>query len=151
MVFNILIALLLMELEVFQAIRCWLYSNIAISWFAAVVADLVINKPLGLSPAGIEFRRAHLYDINPVGVGAIRFGLGVVGGGFIGAFGPTAQPFALLIAMLTALLAALIAWRTQGRCYLARQRCSSGAAVSIAVWCEQRYEPEENEPPAYQG
>ena len=37
----------------------------------AVVADLVINKPLGLSPKGIEFKRAHLYDINPVGVGAM--------------------------------------------------------------------------------
>ena len=37
----------------------------------AVVADLVINKPLGLSPPGIEFKRAHLYDINPVGVGAM--------------------------------------------------------------------------------
>ena len=29
-----------------------LYSNIAIAWMMAVVADLVINKPLGLSPAG---------------------------------------------------------------------------------------------------
>jgi hypothetical protein len=38
---------------------------------AAVVADLVINKPLGLSPPGIEFKRSHLYDINPVGVGAM--------------------------------------------------------------------------------
>jgi len=37
----------------------------------AVVADLVINKPLGLSPPGIEFKRAHLWDINPVGVGAM--------------------------------------------------------------------------------
>jgi hypothetical protein len=48
-----LIALLLMELDVFQALGqvLGLYSNIAISWMAAVVADLVINKPLGLSPA----------------------------------------------------------------------------------------------------
>ena len=36
----------------------------------ALVADLVVNKPMGWSPAGIEFKRAHLYDINPVGVGA---------------------------------------------------------------------------------
>jgi ABC-2 type transport system ATP-binding protein len=28
----------------------------------AVVADLVINKPLGLSPPGIEFKRAHLWE-----------------------------------------------------------------------------------------
>jgi purine-cytosine permease-like protein len=53
-VFNCLIALMLMELNVFQAIGqvLGLYSNIAISWMAAVVADLVINKPLGLSPPG---------------------------------------------------------------------------------------------------
>jgi hypothetical protein len=52
MVFNILIALMLMELEVFKAIGgvLGLYSNIAISWIMAVVADLVVNKPLGLSP-----------------------------------------------------------------------------------------------------
>jgi hypothetical protein len=73
MVFNTLIALMLMELEVFKAIGgvLGLYSNIAISWIMAVVADLVVNKPLGLSPQGIEFKRAHLYDINPVGVGAM--------------------------------------------------------------------------------
>ena len=70
-VFNTLIALMLMELEVFKAIGgvLGLYSNIAISWIMAVVADLVVNKPLGWSPKGIEFKRAHLYDINPVGVG----------------------------------------------------------------------------------
>src|SRR5207302_648135 len=51
-VFNTLIALMLMELDVFQALGkvLGLYSNIAIAWMMAVVADLVINKPLGLSP-----------------------------------------------------------------------------------------------------
>ena len=47
-----------------------LYANVAIAWIGALVADLVINKPLGLSPRQIEFKRAHLYDINPVGVGS---------------------------------------------------------------------------------
>ena len=53
-VFNTLIALMLMELDVFQALGdvLGLYTNIAIAWIMAVVADLVINKPLGLSPAG---------------------------------------------------------------------------------------------------
>lgn len=37
-----------------------------------MVADLVINKPfLKVSPSYIEFKRAHLYQINPVGFGAI--------------------------------------------------------------------------------
>ena len=72
-VFNTLIAFMLMELDVFEALGdvLGLYSNIAIAWMMAVVADLVVNKPLGLSPKGIEFKRAYLYDINPVGVGAM--------------------------------------------------------------------------------
>jgi len=37
-----------------------LYSIVAVAWVGALVADLMINKPLGLSPAGIEFKRAHL-------------------------------------------------------------------------------------------
>lgn len=70
-VFNALIAIMLMELDVFKALEqvLGLYSNIAIAWITAVVADLVINKPLGLSPKGIEFRRAYLCDINPSGCG----------------------------------------------------------------------------------
>uniref|UniRef100_UPI00356B1D8A purine-cytosine permease family protein n=1 Tax=Hydrogenophaga sp. TaxID=1904254 RepID=UPI00356B1D8A len=72
-VFNTLIAFMLMEMNVFQALGevLGLYSNIAIAWIMAVVADLVINKPMGWSPKGIEFKRAYLYDINPVGVGAM--------------------------------------------------------------------------------
>ncbi len=48
MVFNIGIALMLMEMGVFDAIVkiLGLYSNVAIAWIGAVVADLVINKPL---------------------------------------------------------------------------------------------------------
>ncbi|MEI9891724.1 MAG: hypothetical protein WDN45_15720 [Caulobacteraceae bacterium] len=42
-----------------------------------MTADLIVNKPLGLSPQGIEFKRAHLYDINPVGVGAMGLSLAV--------------------------------------------------------------------------
>jgi len=55
-VFNTLIALMLMELGVFKAIGgvLGLYSNLAISWIMAVVADLVVNKPLGWSPKGIS-------------------------------------------------------------------------------------------------
>ena len=48
-----------------------LYSNIPIAWMMAVLSYLVVSKPLGWSPAGIEYRRAFLYDVNPVGVCAI--------------------------------------------------------------------------------
>ena len=73
LVFNVTIALLLMELGIFKMLEhiLGLYSIVAVAWVGALVADLMINKPLGLSPAGIEFKRAHLYDINPVGVGSM--------------------------------------------------------------------------------
>jgi len=123
MVFNIAIALALMEMNVFSALGqvLGLYANVAIAWMMAVVADLVVNKPLGLSPKGIEFKRAHLYDVNPVGVGAMGIAslLSVVA--HLGAFGPLAQAFSAAIALVTAFVAApLIAWATKGRYYLAR-------------------------------
>jgi signal transduction histidine kinase/CheY-like chemotaxis protein/purine-cytosine permease-like protein len=155
-VFNTLIALMLMELDVFQALGrvLGLYSNIAISWMMAVVADLVINKPLGLSPPGIEFKRAHLYDINPVGVGAMGVASVLSVAAYLGAFGPQAQAFSALIALVTAFAAApLIAWATGGRYYLARQPAAGGPSGSQrCVICEREYEAEDMARcPAYQG
>lgn len=77
LVFNLAIALLLMEIGVYAAIEHILvgYSNVAAAWVGALVADLVLNKPLGLSPPSIEFKRAHLFDFNPVGIGAMAGGV----------------------------------------------------------------------------
>jgi signal transduction histidine kinase/CheY-like chemotaxis protein len=87
----------------------------------AVVADLVINKPLGLSPKGIEFKRAHLYDINPVGVGAMALASLVSVTAHLGVFGPMAQAYSALIALGVAFVTSpLIAWATKGRYYIAR-------------------------------
>jgi signal transduction histidine kinase/purine-cytosine permease-like protein/DNA-binding NarL/FixJ family response regulator len=122
-VFNTLIAFMLMEMEVFQALGevLGLYSNIAIAWIMAVVADLVINKPLGWSPKGIEFKRAHLYDINPVGVGAMGLASVLSITAHMGLMGAGAQAFSAVIAMVTALLTSpLIAWATKGKYYIAR-------------------------------
>jgi signal transduction histidine kinase/purine-cytosine permease-like protein len=155
-VFNTLIAFMLMEMNVFQALGdvLGLYSNVAIAWMMAVVADLVINKPLGLSPKGIEFKRAHLYDINPVGVGAMALAsiLSVVA--YLGAFGPLAQAFSAVIALCTALAASpLIAWLTRGKYYIARQSPNpQGEALQRCVICERDYEsPDMAHCPAYQG
>src|SRR3989337_12793 len=73
LVFNVLLALLLIVTGILQPIESILviYANFAAGWIGALTADLVINKPLGYSPRYIEFKRAHLYDINPVGVGAL--------------------------------------------------------------------------------
>lgn len=123
LVFNVIIALVLMELGVFEAIEevLGLYANIAIAWIGTLVADLVINKPLGLSPRHIEFKRAHLYDINPVGVGAMCIASLVAFGAHFGLFGELAQAAPPLVSLLIALVVApLIAWLTRGRYYIAR-------------------------------
>jgi signal transduction histidine kinase/CheY-like chemotaxis protein len=155
-VFNALIAVLLMELDVFQALEqvLGLYSNIAISWIAAVVADLVVNKPLGLSPKGIEFRRAYLYDINPVGVGAMLLASTLSVAAFAGLFGALAQAFSAFIALGTAFVAApLIAFATRGRYYLARPAAAwPGKATRTCCVCEREYETDDMAHcPAYQG
>jgi signal transduction histidine kinase/CheY-like chemotaxis protein/purine-cytosine permease-like protein len=168
-VFNTLIAFMLMELNVFDALGhvLGLFSNIAISWLMAVVADLVINKPLGLSPPGIEFKRARLYDINPVGVGAMLIASILSMSAHLGGFGELAQAFSATIALITALVASpLIAWWTRGRYYLARDDDKAASALADAeatgaylgarlqrcVICEREYEgPDMAHCPAYQG
>ena len=156
-VFNTLIAFMLMEMNVFQALGdvLGLYSNIAIAWMMAVVADLVINKPLGLSPKGIEFKRAHLYDVNPVGVGAMGLASVLSITAHLGFFGPMAQAFSALIALGTAFVATpLLAWVTKGRYYIARSSESQGSYMRLqrCVICERAYEgPDMAHCPAYQG
>ena len=154
-VFNTLIALLLMELNVFQALGqvLGLYSNIAISWMAAVVADLVINKPLGLSPPGLEFKRSHLYDINPVGVGAMGIASLLSIAAFVGLLGAEIQPYASFVALCAAFVVSpLIAWATGGRYYLARPRQTVTVNAQKCVICERDYEGEDMAHcPAYQG
>ncbi|MDB5814655.1 MAG: hybrid sensor histidine kinase/response regulator [Rhodocyclales bacterium] len=156
-VFNTLIALMLMELDVFQALGqvLGLYSNIAISWMVAVVADLVINKPLGLSPKGIEFKRAHLYDVNPVGVGAMLIASTLSICAYVGLFGPIAQAFASFIALATALtMSPLIAWLTKGKYYLSRKSVETPLPPGThrCVICERSYESDDMARcPAYQG
>ena len=157
MVFNALIAVMLMELNVFHALEqvLALYANIAISWIAVVVADLVINKPLKLSPPGIEFKRAYLYDINPVGVGAMGLASLLSICAFFGAFGEQAQPFSTFIALITALITSpLIAWYTGGKYYIARQPAAFNSAAGLlrCCICEREYEQEDTAHcTAYQG
>ncbi len=158
-VFNTLIAFMLMSMNVFEALGhvLGLYANIAIAWIMAVVADLVINKPLGLSPPGIEFKRAHLYDVNPVGVGAMALASVLSVAAHLGVMGPLAQAWSAAIAMVTALAAApLIAWVTKGRYYLARPAAEIEAArtegARCCVICERDYEgPDMAHCPAYRG
>ena len=154
-VFNTLIALLLMELDVFQVLGqiLGLYSNIAISWMAAVVADLTINKPLGLSPPHIEFKRSHLYDINPVGVGAMAIASLLSIAVFSGLLGAALQPYASFIALLAAFVSApLIAWATGGRYYLVKRSGALATGMARCCICERDYESDDTAHcPAYGG
>jgi purine-cytosine permease-like protein len=127
--FNVGIALLLMELGVFGFLNTVLgfYSNVAIAWIGAVVADLVINKPLlKLSPSYVEFRRAYLYNINPVGFGSMLIASVISVAAFFGAFGAFAQAFSPFLAIIIAfVLSPILAILTKGKYYIARTEASS--------------------------
>ncbi|MBY0578049.1 MAG: response regulator [Burkholderiales bacterium] len=154
-VFNTLIALMLMELDLLQVMGkvLGLYSNVAVAWMMAVVADLVINKPLGFSPPGIEFRRAYLYDINPVGFGAMGISTALSISVYLGIFGPDAQPFAIFISLgLPLALSPLFAWITGGKYYIARQPEPAMATEHSCCICSTNFESEDMSAcPAYQG
>ena len=148
LVFNVLIAVLLMTLGVFEALEgvLGLYSNVAIAWVGALVADLVINKPLGWSPKHIEFKRAHLYDINPVGLGAMLIAAALGMSAYAGAMGTIAKAFAPFIALFASMLVSpLLAYWTRGRYYEARKNhapWAPGELVTCSV-CENAFESED--------
>jgi purine-cytosine permease-like protein len=121
--FNVGIALTLMELGVFGFLNAVLgfYSNVAIAWMGALVADLVVNKPLGLSPPMVEFKRAHLFNLNPVGFGSMVIASVVSILAFFNVFGAYAQAFSPFLALAIAfVLSPVIAFATKGRYYIAR-------------------------------
>ncbi|MGY4569385.1 hybrid sensor histidine kinase/response regulator [Bradyrhizobium sp. USDA 3256] len=157
LVFNVVVALLLMEIGVYKALEqtLALYSNVAIAWVGALVADLVVNKPLGLRPQHIEFKRAHLCDINPVGVGAMTIATVVSISAFYGLFGPTAKALSAFVALAVAFVTApLIAWATDGKYYIARKPKRSWQNIESiqCCICEHAFEPEDMAScPAYAG
>ncbi len=124
LILNVGIALTLMELGVFNFLNTVLgfYSNVAVAWIGAVVADLVINKPiLKLSPSYIEFKRGHLYHFNPVGFGAMIIASIVAIAAYFGLFGATLAAFSPFLSLVLAfVLSPLIAILTNGRYYIAR-------------------------------
>ncbi len=145
LVFNVTVALILMELGIFKFLDgvLGLYSNLAVAWIGALAADLVVNKPLGLSPRTIEFRRAHLYDVNPVGVGAMLASVILSSAAHFALFGPIAKALAPMLGFVAAFVAApLIAWITKGRYYIARPAdyFPPDRPVTCSI-CENLFEP----------
>lgn len=123
LVFNVLIALLLTLMGILDTLETVLtvYSNIATAWLGALLADLVVLKPLGISPRHIEFKRAYLYNFNPVGCGAMLIASVLSILAYAGFMGPLLQAYSALFALALAfVLAIAIAFLTGGRYYLAR-------------------------------
>jgi signal transduction histidine kinase/CheY-like chemotaxis protein len=163
LVFNVAIALLLMELGMYRAIEAVLgvFAIITLSWMGSLSADLMINKPLGLSPSYVEFKRAHLYDINPVGTVSVIVASAVGLLCYMGLFADTAKHLAHFISLgLCYVMVPGIALLTRGRYYLARQSpqiddlMQSPApdnALECCI-CENRFERQDIAYcPAYQG
>jgi signal transduction histidine kinase/CheY-like chemotaxis protein/purine-cytosine permease-like protein len=143
--FNVTIALVLMSIGVFQTLEIVLslYGNLAIAWIGSLVADLVINKPLRLSPAGIEFKRAHLYDVNPVGLGSMLIATAIAMFAYSGYLGPYARAFSPLIALCSSLiLSPIICLLTKGKYYLARTPATwdSNTPTKVCDVCENTFE-----------
>ena len=148
LVFNVAIAFLLITLGVYRALEqiLVLYSIIAVAWVGALSADLLINKPLGLSPSHIEFRRAYLYDINPVGVGSVAIAIIAAMISFTGLLGEVMKALSSYVALGTAFCAApLLAFATRGKYYLAREpeEDFGGATEVECCICLASYEPED--------
>ncbi len=155
LIFNVVIALLLMELGLYKAIDSVLhhYSAFVLAWLGSIVADLVINKPLGLSPRHIEFRRSHLWDINPVGFFSTIFAAlaGVLAS--IGWLGETAQAFSAFIALLLPFITVpLIALKTRSRYYLNDNQAlidtdkpshNVSPITTRCSVCENKFDPED--------
>ena len=156
-IFNVAVALALMEAGLVDTISnaLVLYAGIASAWMGAIAGHLSLSRPLGLCPPAIEFRRAHLPDINPVGLGSMA--VGALGGMvcYAGLFGALAASFSSFIAFGAAfLLAPALAFATGGRTFLARKPRASWAAHEnlVCIVCEHRFEPEDMAfCPAYSG
>ena len=146
--FNVAIALMLMELGLYEAFETILitYASLVVAWVGSVVADLVINKPLGLSPRHIEFRRGHLYDINPVGVVSMSIASCVGITASLGTYGPEAKALAAFFALsIPFLTVPMIAWLTGGRYYLCRgiEKPTGEALQQKCRICENSFDHED--------
>ncbi|MCZ4345663.1 ATP-binding protein [Devosia neptuniae] len=148
LLFNVAIALLLMELGIYRLLEetLGIFSIIAMAWLCSISADLFVNKPLGLAPPGIEFKRAHLYDINPVGVGSMLLATTIALMAHFGLFGETAAALSSYVALVVAFIASpTIAWATKGKYYLARKprkQWQTLDSVTCSI-CQHPFEPED--------
>ncbi len=147
LIFNVFLAVLFMHFGLVFTLGSVLavYSNFAAAWIGAIVADLILLKPLGVSPSYIEFRRGYLHTINPVGFGAMSIASAVSLACYFGAFGAYPKAFSAVIALvLSFCLAPVIGWATKGKYYIARTpekiRTKRSDGLALCSICEKSYE-----------
>lgn len=146
LVFNVVIALLLMELGIYRVLENVLgaFAIVAVAWLGTLAVDLTVNRALGFSPKHVEFKRAHLYDVNPVGVGSMLLASSVGILVHMGALGAVPQALAHFVTLGVAAVAApAIAWWTKGRYYLARSSTLPRKKSLSCCICEHDYETED--------
>ena len=125
LLFNILMAIMLTQVGVLKIMHSMLfaYAILALSWIGAIVADLTVIKPLGIAPKVIEYKRAYLYNFNPVGIVSLFVSLSVAIPAYFGAFGIYGKSFSTLIAFFVAFITApIVAILTKGKYYIRRER-----------------------------
>ena len=156
LLFNVLIALLLMEFGVFGALEkvLGLFSHMSIAWICTIAAELMINKPLGLSPKIVEFKRAYLPDLNPVGIISTLCASVLSILAYLGLFGEIPKAFSAFIALgLAFMLTPALAWLNGSKDYLARDRDENNFKTqNKCSICENKFEHEDMAYcPAYAG
>ena len=122
--FNVAIAWVLMACGIYEASLkvLNLYSVLAVAWCGTLAADMLVNKKCGLSPEGIEFKRASLYDINPVGFGSMFVAVVIGLLCYFGALGELCAAYAVPVTLVCTFVACpALAWLTRGRYYIARE------------------------------
>ena len=147
LLFNIMMSILFAQLGVFKTMHSMLfiYAIFALSWVGTIVADLTVIKPLGLAPKVIEYNRAYLYKINPVGLVSLFVSLAVAIPAYFGLFGIYGNSYSTLIAFSVAFTTApLVALLTKGKYYIRRENKVLGSEIlKICPVCKKQYAEQE--------
>ena len=103
----------------------------------------MINKRLlKIGPAHVEFRRAHLFNVNPVGFGSMVVAGAVSVAAYFGVFGSLLAALAPFVSLVIALvLPPVLAVATHGRYYTARtSEFPEGATEATCAVCDGTFD-----------
>ncbi|MCL4495510.1 MAG: hypothetical protein M1294_11945 [Firmicutes bacterium] len=130
---------ILMELNVLAHIQTVfvVLGMFMVSWIATIVSDMSINRALGLRPHEFEYKRSHLYALNPVGIISLILAMGtglLLVFGVAGPMGFTVAPFVALTIGVVAPVA--LAALTRGKYYISPARDHFEASLGTDSFVE---------------